>query len=155
MLEEMQNEALVASELDPVKGIGKELGRWKENYAGFCLLPDGNAAASIRRDAAGIWRVLRIDSFDGRAPREVTVAGVGNLTHLDPLPDDAHFFSSTQRPARRSVLLLVGLDGSSRVLWEPEDMDAEFAIASPDGTRVAMSGASPRRNIELAAMPPH
>ena len=53
------------------------------------------------------------------------------------------------RSSSHPKLLFVTTDGMSKVLWSPEQLDAGFALASPDGKHLAIQAASHQSNVWL------
>jgi hypothetical protein len=129
------------SALDPERGKGDELGHWNDGLDGFCILPDGNAVAFLRRGKSGRVDTIRVVSLIDHSTRDIVVSGVTNLNDLDPTPDGTGFFSRMPGQAG-GTLVLVRLDGSSKVLWSQRGLDPGFAVASRDGLYVAISAAT-------------
>jgi len=144
VLEEWQGHDLIVSELDPVRGKGAELGRWRMATAGFCMMPDGKAAAFLD-ETSRHEPVIRIASLEGKPPREILVRDVAHPANLDVLPNGAGFLSTNHTGGRVS-LVWIQSDGSSKVLWAPVDIQVQFAIPSPDGRHLAITARTPHSN---------
>lgn len=135
-----QNHSLILSTLDPIEGIGRELGRIPENTRGAYVLPDGDSYAYIPADN-GIQNRVRIISFIGAPPKDIFVQHATALTNLVWLPSNSGFLTTD-----KGSLLLVSQDGSSRVLWSPAPLTALWAQASPDEKHLAITVGSLLQN---------
>ncbi len=156
VVEEIQR-GIVLSELDPVQGKGRELGRWPEGWQGLCLLPDGQSVAFIRNPPHN--NSIRIVSLVGGPARDIEVHNVNDLYDLDPLPDGSGFFSiadgesfysTAENTGGHGRLVLVGIDGTAKTLWSDPTLALGFAVSSPDGKHVAITAASTRNDVWLA-----
>jgi hypothetical protein len=81
---------------------------------------------------------IRIYSLDGAVQKTVVVQNVTALTNLDWSGTGQSFFSTSVTPRGRE-LLVIRMDGTSRVLWSPRGTPVS-AIPSPDGTHLAIAG---------------
>jgi DNA-binding winged helix-turn-helix (wHTH) protein/Tol biopolymer transport system component len=141
VIEEWDGTQVLVSELDPLQGRGRQLGRWGPLF-GFCLTSEGDEAAFIppERDT------IRVVSLDGKQSRDIRVDGVKGLVNLDPLPGRAGFLSATERMGHARALVLIRSDGTSRILWAPTNLFPNGAIASRDGTHLAIWVEAPHSN---------
>ena len=111
-LTERQDKGIVVSELDLVKGKGREIFRDNENrFSHPDISPDGKFLA----EALGTKIILRSYST-GAVVREIAVRGVTDLNTLDYAPDGKGFFTGDRSPTE-SRLLYVDLSGKPTVLW--------------------------------------
>jgi len=96
----------------------------------------------------GIQNRIRIVSFHGEPSHDIVVKDAVRLFGLDSLPTGG--FLSQETASSHRKLLFITTDGISKVLWTPEQMDAGFASASPDGTHLAINAATRQSNVWLA-----
>lgn len=133
---ESQDSDVVISSIDPVAGKGAELARAPSNTGAINLLPDGEAFAYVPMDT-GSRNHVRIVSFKGGPHKDIVVQRATSLASLDWLSSGEGFFSTDVTP-EHSRVLFISPDGTSRVLWSPTQMTAEWVIPSPDGRHLAM-----------------
>jgi len=138
---------ITLSDVDPIRGKGAQLARIHATTGGY-LLPDGNAFAIIVTDDVPPGTVdvsprnrIRILSFKGAPPRDITVRNARELASLTCLPSGAGFFSVDRRN-----LLFITPDGTSRVLWSPVGIEPLWAVPAPDGRHLAISVGSGQTN---------
>jgi hypothetical protein len=84
---------------------------------------------------------IRILSFKGAPPRDITVRNAGELMNLACLPNGAGFFSVDGRN-----LLFITPDGASRVLWSPVGLQPMWAVPAPAGRHLAINVGSAQTN---------
>ena len=126
----------VISSLDPIRGKGAELVTVPTSESGY-ISPDGTEFAYIV-DQDQPRNHIRIISFVGRPPREITVAKAGALANLDWLPDGSGWISvNITEPYNQ--LLYVLRDGRSHVLWAPDRTSVSAGTPSRDGKHLAIS----------------
>jgi eukaryotic-like serine/threonine-protein kinase len=148
VLEEFVSDApgFIVFALDPVRGRGALLARIQGRVEGWCILPDGEAGASVfPADSQGRYRI-RIESFTGRSAKDIVVQHATGLRNLDPLASGLGFFSSVDDTAGHRALVFIKADGTTEKLWSPAGLSPEWAISSPDGTRLAIRAYSIQRN---------
>jgi Tol biopolymer transport system component len=133
--------------LDPILGKQQELTQIPSGTSGANLTPDGDHIAYIVPEERGIQNRIRIVSFHGEPPHDIVVKDAVRLGSLDSFPTGGFFSLETASSHRK--LLFVTPDGMSKVLWSPEQLDAGFALASPDGKHLAMQAASHQSNVWL------
>jgi eukaryotic-like serine/threonine-protein kinase len=126
----------IVSSLDPLRGKGAELARAPSGTSAINLLPDGQAVSYGVADTVPRNRV-RIVSFKGEPVRDIVVQGATDLTSIDWLSSGEGFLSSDVTPTE-TRLLFISADGTSRMVWSPRQMTAEWAVPSPDGKHVAV-----------------
>jgi eukaryotic-like serine/threonine-protein kinase len=136
---------LIFTAFDAVKGRGRELARFQTDpTAGYDwdLSPDAKII-DIRKNLEPRLTLL---SLNGEAPRELKIKGWNTLINLNWAADSKGLFTSS--PIQRgSVLMYVDLKGDAHPLWEQKGSFATWAIASPDGRRVALSGWTTNANL--------
>jgi len=129
---------LIFTELDPVKGRGRELARsntdpMKEYH--WDLSPDGTRIALLKhRDA-----IVSILSLTGAAPLEITSRGWNTLSSVVWTADGKELFVSSYT-ARGADMLRMDLQGNARLLWEHPGGIEIYGVPSPDGQHLAMRG---------------
>jgi hypothetical protein len=134
VVEEVQGSELVASDLDPLRGKGRELGRWPFYPFGFCLTSEGAEAAYILPEQEAI----RVVSLETGEPRDIRVNGAHGLMNLDPVPGRGGFLTSILAMGRSRALAFIRPDGTWHVLWAPTNLVPNAAIASRDGRYLAI-----------------
>jgi len=136
---------LIFTAVDPLKGRGRELARFDADPTAdydWSLSPDASLI-DIRKNLESRLSML---SLSGQRRSELTVKGWSTMINLDWAADGKGLFTSG--PIRRgSVLLYVDLKGNAHPLWEQKGSFATWAIASPDGRHVALSGWTTNANI--------
>jgi len=143
--ESRDNEQLIVTEFDPLKGKGKLLRTIeKEPYRGLnhALSPDGSILAITPGGLPEIH--LRLFSLTGSADREIVVKGWPNLTSMEWSADGKGLYCGSSL-SDGSRLLYVDLTGSAQVLWAARDMGGnQFVggVPSPDGRYLAISAGS-------------
>jgi DNA-binding winged helix-turn-helix (wHTH) protein/Tol biopolymer transport system component len=147
VLFEQEKDQWVISALDPVRGKGERLCSIPFNTRGEDLSPDGTAVAIVGDDGPSTNRI-RIYSLDGALQKDVVVQNVTTLTNLDWSGTGQSFFSTSVTPRGRE-LLVIRMDGTSRVLWSQGIPVA--AIPSPDGTHLAIAAWTRQSNVWMVA----
>lgn len=148
ILEESTAEQRIVSELDPVRGKGRELFRHDRRDANAALSPDGKLAAYMLTTPRGRGNTVRIVNIaDGSTVRDITVEGVAMLTSLEWQRDGKGFFAGVARIGAGAALVHFDMTGRSKVLWEQPGTMQMWAIPSPDGKRVAILGATRDSNV--------
>jgi Tol biopolymer transport system component len=136
---------LIFTALDPLKGRGRELARFDADPTAdydWDLSPDASFI-DIRKNREPRLSML---SLTGQEPRELIVKGWSTLINLDWAADGKGLFTSG--PVERgSVLLYVDLQGNAHPLWEQRGSLATWAIPSPDGRHLALSGWTKNTNF--------
>ena len=134
---------------DPVTGAGAEIlaARVAEPGVGWSLSGDGNylatALQAIGKDAA-----IRIFSIADGSSRRIQIPGWSVLTGIDWAADSKSMWVGVQTLGGSPfggmgpcALLRIGLDGKTRTMGDGGDVCFGYAIASPDGRRLALFGA--------------
>jgi len=133
--------------LDPIRGKQQELTQIPSGTSGANLTPDGEHIAYIVPEERGIQNRIRIVSFHGEPSHDIVVKEAVRLGNLDSFPTGG--FLSLETASSHPKLLFMTTDGMSKVLWSPEQLDAGFALASPDGKHLAIQAASHQSNVWL------
>src|SRR5258708_5556543 len=136
---------LIFTALDPLKGRGRELARFDADPTAdydWDLSPDASFI-DIRKNREPRLSML---SLSGQEPRELIVKGWSTLINLDWAADGKGLFTSGL-VQRGSVLLYVDLRGNAHPLWEQRGSLATWAIPSPDGRHLALSGWTKNTNF--------
>jgi hypothetical protein len=142
VLPQVEGDAQIVRSLDPLRGLGGELGRIPAGSADTYPLPDGNAFAYVVPQDKGPLNIVRVISFSGKPAEDIVVQQATRLHNLFWLPSDSGFLTTD-----RGHLLLVSRDGVVRVLWSPAPpLRAEWAHASPDEKYLAISAGSEQAN---------
>jgi hypothetical protein len=124
----------IFSSLDPIKGRGSELARAdlsSERY-GWSLSADGKTLAALTDSDKSRVQIVRIG---GRGGDALKLDG-WVLQGVSWSPDNLHLYVSGYS-VDSSYILLVGLDGSFRVLLRNSYGWLAFATPSPDGRHLA------------------
>jgi eukaryotic-like serine/threonine-protein kinase len=149
---------LIFSELDALKGRGRELSHFKTDPGAeydWSLSPDGSRIA-IRKNSEPRLQIL---SLLGLSAQEVIIKPAARVQILgsdrqdwrDQLnmnwaADGKGLFTSA-RLRGSAVLLYVDLKGNAYPLWEQAGSLGTWGIASPDGRHLALSGWTIDTNI--------
>jgi eukaryotic-like serine/threonine-protein kinase len=136
---------------DAVQGPGGVVAqidvRPNDSYS-WDLSPDGKLIAVVPGSAGQI----HILSQSGQPPqsRVLNVKDWSNFVRLDWAADGKALFASSVAP-QGSVLLRIDLLGNARVLWRQagESDMSTYAVPSPDGRHLAISGYSSNSNVWL------
>jgi len=138
-------------ELDPAKGIGRELLRIDVDPGAelrWALSPDGQEVALAQTAGA----VVRLLSFNGRPAQSVIVPGTSRTGYISWLADGSGVIVPAF-DASSATLLAVDRDGRARRIWQqPGALDIS-GIAAPDGGRIAVWIRSRGGNLWLAESP--
>jgi eukaryotic-like serine/threonine-protein kinase len=129
---------IIFTELDPVKGRGRELARSNTDLATdyhWDLSPDGTHIALLKhRDQS-----VQILSLNGRAPQDITSRERKTLSSVVWTADGKGLFVSSYT-ARGADMLYMDLQGNTRLLWEQPGGIEIYGVPSPDGRHLAMRG---------------
>ena len=138
----------IFTELDPMKGRGRELTRVSlkqpvDDYS-WDLTRDGSQLA-FAQNLRGKDTHIQILPLSGGEAREVVIQREIHMTRLVWANDGRGFYIGSSDGA----LLFVDLDGSADVLWKRETLWGwgHAGIPSPDGRHLAMSGWTIDSNI--------
>jgi DNA-binding winged helix-turn-helix (wHTH) protein/Tol biopolymer transport system component len=128
-------------------GKGKELLRIPIEPGGgyhWGLSPDGSQIG-ILRDAWGSNQI-RFFQLQGGGVRTIVVHDYANLQSFDWGPDLKSVVVGTFGPGG-SVLVRVGLEGSTQAIWQEPQPLRVWGIPSPDGSHITMFGNSEDANV--------
>jgi serine/threonine protein kinase len=139
VLAQKQDQGFIVSELDQMKGKGREIYR-ESHVEHLNLSPDGKWIADTSESGSGTKIVLRSFST-GAVVREIPVRGVTKLTTLHYASDGKGFFAS-DRSLAEDRELYIDLSGNTSVLWrQPGTARADsviLSVPSPDGKYLAL-----------------
>ncbi|MGO8732476.1 MAG: protein kinase domain-containing protein [Terriglobia bacterium] len=137
-------EQIVFSALDPLKGRGREITRLNKKLAessSWDLSPDGSQFAIMQSDLE--VEPIKILSLSGGKTREFNVKGWKGLEGLVWTADGKGLLVSYSPNPPGSALLRVDFDGNAQVIWEKKGTDTDIwpgATPSPNGRYLAMQG---------------
>jgi serine/threonine protein kinase/Tol biopolymer transport system component len=143
----------VFTELDPVKGRGKELLRFDTDPSGLYqwgLSPDGTRIA-VMNPPEGIVHILHVD---GRPQEEIVVKNLNLGDAFDWAADGKGLFIDNSSP-QGTALTYLDLHGNTHQVWEqrgivnPRGELSTWGIASRDGRHLAINGWTQRSNVWL------
>jgi eukaryotic-like serine/threonine-protein kinase len=138
---------LVFSALDPMKGKGPTLLTADMNPGGlynWMLSPDGTQIVFMEFNP--LEGRIQLLSLQGKPERDIVVKGWAGFNAVDWAADSKSFFVSSQAPTS-ATLLHVDLEGHATPLWEQRGAWKTWAIASPDGRRLAILGMTSSSNV--------
>ena len=138
---------LTITSFDPLKGRGRVLKEIKTEQGAFydwTLTPDGSKLAFMRREEREGH--IRVFSLTGGNDQEITVQGWGRLQNLEASADGKAFYSGSISP-EGAILLRIDMEGRAQVLWRQKGTLLTWAMPSPDGRRLAFSGAARNTNL--------
>ena len=149
ILEEGSAGERIVSELDPVRGKGRELFRHgaPRLECGDLRRRQGSRvhADQSPRGPGNTVRIVKV--ADGSKIQDITVEGVAILTSLEWQTDGKGFFAGVARIGAGAALVHFDMTGKSKVLWEQPGTMQMWAIPSPDGKRAAILGATRDSNV--------
>jgi len=142
---------LVFTELDPLKGRGKELLRFDTDPSAiyqWALSPDGTRIA-VMNPSEGKVHMLHLD---GRPAEEIPVKNLNLGDALDWAADGKGLFIDNSIP-QGMALTYLDLHGNTHQIWEqrgvvsPRGVSSTWGIASRDGKHVAINGWTQSSNV--------
>ena len=137
----------IVSELDPVKGKGREIYRDKK-VEHLWLSPEGKWIADTSGSGPETKIILR-SFLTGDVVREIPVRGVLGMVSLRYAEDGNGFFVG-DRFRDEARVLYVDLSGNSTVLWrQPRSNFSIWAAPSPDGKYLALGMATDDANVYM------
>jgi Tol biopolymer transport system component len=142
---------IVFTSIELSDGRGRELVRFDAEPEGdyrWALSPDGARIAVLNARAA---RILVL-SLTGLTPLDLHVAGRKTLGYVSWSADGKGLVVPSV-DARAATLLMVDLQGNTRVLWQQPGAIDISGIPSPDGRRIAVWVRSRAANLWLAESP--
>ena len=134
---------------DPVTGAGAEIpaARVAEPGVGWTLSADGNYLATVIQ-ATGKDAAIRLFSIADGSTRTIQIPGWSVLSGIDWAADSKSMWVGVQvlggspfGGMGACALLRVGLDARIKTMSNEGDVCFGYAIASPDGHRLALFGA--------------
>jgi eukaryotic-like serine/threonine-protein kinase len=138
---------VIFTELDPVRGRGRELARSNTDPATdyhWDLSPEGTRIAVLKhRDTR-----VQILSLNGGAPQEIASKERKTLSSVVWSADGKGLFVSSYG-ARGADMLHMDLQGNTRLLWEHPGGIEIYGVPSPDGRHLAMRGWNVEGNMWL------
>ncbi len=145
VLSEQDQKRVVLYALDPVKGKGAELARVElpslADY-GWGLSPQGSRAAVLQFEVGN--NRLHLVDLPGGTVRELTAPGWSGFFSVNWTLDGNAMYLTTWSPETGAALLLVDLQGRSRVLLQRSVFYAlRSPVPSPDGRWLAFRLESP------------
>ena len=138
--EVMGNEALVYYALDPVQGIGPELGRtpWQPNRLGdWSLSADGSTVAAASHDTLHPGIGLIKLGVQPTQVQDIPVPGHGTTLGASWAPDDQSLFVECKT---ETGFALLSLDLVGRLKLLRQNPSLIWAVPSRDGKKVAFPG---------------
>ena len=139
---DLQGGKTIISSLDPLQGKGAVLATLPPMEDGY-ILPSGSEFFYLAQG-----NHIRIVSFRGMPPSDITVRDASFLANPHPLADGSGLLS-VNRTSDRAELLYITRDGRSRVLWAPDFARVAVAVPSRDGRHLAIGTATPGGNVWL------
>ena len=142
---------LIFTELDPLKGRGKELLRFDTDPTGiyqWALSPDGTRIA-VMNPPEGKVHVLHLE---GRPTEEIVVKNLNLGDALDWATDGKGLFIDNSTP-QGMALTYLDLRGNTHPIWEqrgivgPRGGSSIWGIASRDGRHLAIHGRTQNSNV--------
>jgi hypothetical protein len=142
---------LIFTELDPLKGRGKELLRFDTDPTGiyqWALSPDGTRIA-VMNPPEGKVHMLHLE---GRPTEEIVVKNLNLGDALDWASDGKGLFIDNSTP-RGMALTYLDLRGNTHPIWEqrgivdPRGGSSIWGIASRDGRHLAIHGWTQNSNV--------
>jgi len=129
---------IVFTELDTVKGRGRELARFdteaRKEYH-WDISPDGTRIALLKHREGRV----QILSLNGKAPRQIISKQWNTLSSVVWTADGKGLFASSYT-VQGADMLHIDFRGNTRLLWEhPGGIDV-YGVPSPDGKHLAMRG---------------
>jgi hypothetical protein len=155
MRETVNSKEFVFYALDPVRGMGKELGRinWEPTVIGdWSLSPDGSTVAMADHDPD--HPAIRLVHFSPQGPAAIAVIpvrGFGVVRESTWASDAKGFFVET-KTASGFDLLYVNLAGHATVLRQSQI--AIWGVPSRDGKKLAFPGQTVRSNVWIGHTSP-
>jgi len=89
---------------------------------------------------------LRLLSLDGAPARDIVVSGWAGFNSVDWAADGKSLFVSSQSPSG-TTLLHVDLEGHATILWDQPGGWRTYAIAAPNGRKLAIAGMTSSSNV--------
>jgi Tol biopolymer transport system component len=132
---QLQDQEYTISELDPVKGKGREIYR-DDHLGNFDLSPDGKWIAILSGSGSETKIILR-STAAGAVVREIPVRGMTKVLTMDFAQDGKGFFLADGSATEVRELYL-DLDGKVSVLWRQPPGHSIWGIPSPDGKYLAL-----------------
>jgi Tol biopolymer transport system component len=137
VFDEKQQNHLVFTSVDPMKGRGRELAGMEIEPAmtiSWDLSPDGSRVAISREGR------IRLLSLRNGVTTDLAVRGWNSFVEVDWSADGNALFVSSQTP-QDTTLLRVDLRGEPRALWHQKlNFMGTKGIPSPDGRHLALAG---------------
>jgi Tol biopolymer transport system component/DNA-binding winged helix-turn-helix (wHTH) protein len=148
---------------DPMNGARKLLTTVKGGPFNWTLSPDGKYLATVKRGFQTDFGIVQTDpgvqilSIADGSKRTIPVPGWAGITNIDWSADGKSLWTGAfhtnhaQRFAALETfaLLNVGLNGRVTVTLEKGNVSFYWAIASPDGRRLALAAATDSSNVLL------
>ena len=106
--------------------------------------PDGSRIAFM--EYSPLQGVIRTLSLKGEPERDITVKGWTGLNSVDWAGDGKSFLVSSQSPTS-STLLRVDMEGHATPLWDQRGAWRTWAIAAPNGRKLAIQGMTSSSNV--------
>jgi serine/threonine protein kinase/DNA-binding winged helix-turn-helix (wHTH) protein/WD40 repeat protein len=129
---------IIFTELDPVKGRGRELARSNTDATKdyhWDLSPDGTRIVLLKhRDER-----VQVLSLNDRPPQDITSKERMTLSSVVWTADGKGLLVSSYT-ARGADMLHMDLQGNTRLLWEHPGGIEIYGVPSPDGRHLAMRG---------------
>jgi hypothetical protein len=143
---------LIYFALDPLSGMGKELGRtaWERDLLGdWSVSPDGAAIAVANHDV--VHPGVRLITFVASTPRirEIPVEGFGTILGSVWAADGKGVFVEAKNESAYD-LLFVDMSGHIKILREA--MNPLWASPSRDGKKIAFPAFTINNNVWLGTV---
>ncbi|MBI2679956.1 MAG: PD40 domain-containing protein, partial [Candidatus Solibacter usitatus] len=132
-----EQKQLVLSSYDLVTRKRRELAR-VAGGKNLDVFPDGSGMAVVIGGPSADR--LRIISPAGETQSEFAVKGWSAITHIWCSADSKGFYLTSQSQPNVATLLYVDLHGNARVLWQLKGSPYGWAVPSPDGRYLAITG---------------
>jgi hypothetical protein len=140
----LEGNQLVFTSFDPLSGLGHELARTETDpnyFYTWNLSPDGSRIGIVKRGTGEI----RIVFLQTHNERRFNAKQFDHLTGMDWTSDGTGLLLTAMRP--KTALVRLDLEGNGHVLWEVGGNSPTYALASPDGSHLALLSYAIRSNV--------
>jgi len=144
-----ENDGMVFYSLDPLRGLGKELGRTKiedGDDLNLAIAPDGGRLALSSPEQ--LPEKIRIIDLAKRTENDIQLPK-GVMIYSLAWAADGKFLLASVPLASGYKVMQVGLDGSTHILWDGGKHELLNVVPSPNGRYIAFGQRTLENNVWL------
>ena len=129
-----------------MKGPIREIAKVPNGFYKMDISPDAKQLAWAISEYGKV-NVIEILDIDSGTKKRVSIPSIQDLTGLDWMADMSGFLSGEPLITGANRIIFIDMRGNVRVLYDAKNLQSHWAVASPNGTKVAILGYTLEANV--------